>query len=67
MRWPRRPAYIDTGSRAPSEATRPWLHLDTEADHLSQLYRDRANCEYYFDDLKNQRGWPVYSQLVRAL
>ena len=31
--------------------------LDTEIVSLGQLYRDRADCENAFDELKNQWGW----------
>src|SRR5271167_3098952 len=31
--------------------------LDTEILTLGQLYRDRADCENVFDELKNQWGW----------
>jgi Transposase DDE domain group 1 len=32
-----------------------------EAQHMGQLYRDRADCENGFDELKNQWGWGGYS------
>jgi hypothetical protein len=32
-------------------------NLDHEVLSLGQLYRDRANCENTFDELKNQWGW----------
>ena len=31
--------------------------LDAEALTIAQLYRDRADCENVFDELKNQWGW----------
>ncbi len=31
--------------------------LDEEILSLAQLYRDRADCENVFDELKNQWGW----------
>jgi hypothetical protein len=31
--------------------------LDAEALSIAQLYRDRADCENVFDELKNQWGW----------
>jgi hypothetical protein len=31
--------------------------LDAEALSIAQLYRDRADCENGFDELKNQWGW----------
>jgi hypothetical protein len=31
--------------------------LDSEILSLGQLYRDRADCENSFDELKNQWGW----------
>ncbi len=30
-------------------------------EHLGQLYRDRADCENGFDEIKNQWGWGGYS------
>jgi hypothetical protein len=30
-------------------------------NHMGQLYRDRADCENGFDELKNQWGWGGYS------
>ncbi|WP_256212241.1 hypothetical protein [Nitrosomonas communis] len=39
--------------------------LVTNADYSleapSQLYRDRADCENSFDELKNQWGWGGYT------
>lgn len=39
--------------------------LVTNADYpvltLAQLYRDRADCENHFDELKNQWGWGGYT------
>ena len=32
-----------------------------ELEHLGQLYRDRADCENGFDEIKNQWGWGGYS------
>lgn len=32
-----------------------------EIEHMGQLYRDRADCENGFDELKNQWGWGGYS------
>ncbi len=32
-------------------------NLDHEILSLGQLYRDRADCENTFDELKNQSGW----------
>lgn len=32
-----------------------------EIEHLGQLYRDRADCENGFDEMKNQWGWGGYS------
>ncbi len=31
------------------------------AEHMGQMYRDRADCENGFDELKNQWGWGGYS------
>ena len=36
---------------------RPVTSLDREILTLGQLYRDRADCENVFDELKNQWGW----------
>ena len=47
----------------PLEPGETWEHaalvtsLDTEIVSLGQLYRDRADCENAFDELKNQWGW----------
>src|ERR1039457_5292329 len=30
-------------------------------EHMGQLYRDRADCENGFDEMKNQWGWGSYS------
>jgi hypothetical protein len=35
--------------------------LDCEILTLGQLYRDRANCENAFDELKNQWGWDGFT------
>lgn len=32
-----------------------------ESQHMGQLYRDRADCENGFDEMKNQWGWGGYS------
>lgn len=32
-----------------------------ELEHIGQLYRDRADCENGFDEIKNQWGWGGYS------
>lgn len=32
-----------------------------DAQHMGQMYRDRADCENGFDELKNQWGWGGYS------
>lgn len=34
---------------------------DYDIAHMGQLYRDRADCENGFDELKNQWGWGGYS------
>ena len=50
-----------------NEATRNWeyavLVCDTpyKLQHMGQLYRDRADCENGFDEIKNQWGWGGYS------
>ena len=36
-------------------------NADYEVEHIGQLYRDRADCENGFDELKNQWGWGGYS------
>ena len=36
-------------------------NTDTGIAHMGQLYRDRADCENGFDELKNQWGWGGYS------
>lgn len=35
--------------------------LDEEILSIAQLYRDRADCENVFDELKNQWGWGGYT------
>lgn len=35
--------------------------LDTEILTIGQLYRDRADCENNFDELKNQWGWAGFT------
>jgi hypothetical protein len=35
--------------------------LDSEILSLGQLYRDRADCENSFDELKNQWGWSGFT------
>lgn len=55
-------AFIDTNAPA-----KLWEYavLVTNATHpvqqMGQLYRDRADCENGFDELKNQWGWGGYS------
>ena len=50
-----------------NETTRNWeyavLVCDTpyKLEHMGQLYRDRADCENGFDEIKNQWGWGGYS------
>ena len=50
-----------------NEATKNWeyavLVCDTpyKLEHMGQLYRDRADCENGFDEIKNQWGWGGYS------
>ena len=36
-------------------------NADFELDAIGQLYRDRADCENGFDELKNQWGWGGYT------
>ena len=36
-------------------------HADYSLESLGQLYRDRADCENGFDELKNQWGWGGYT------
>ena len=38
--------------------------LDSEILTLGQLYRDRADCENTFDELKNQWGWGGFTTLA---
>ncbi|MBL8254534.1 MAG: transposase [Candidatus Competibacter sp.] len=51
----------------PSDKARLWEYavLVTNADYsleaTGQLYRDRADCENGFDELKNQWGWGGYT------
>lgn len=50
-----------------NEAAKNWeyavLVCDTpyQLQHMGQLYRDRADCENGFDEIKNQWGWGGYS------
>jgi len=50
-----------------NEVTKNWeyavLVCDTpyKLEHMWQLYRDRADCENGFDEIKNQWGWGGYS------
>ena len=50
-----------------NEATKNWeyavLVCDTpyQLEHMGQLYRDRADGENGFDEIKNQWGWGGYS------
>ena len=50
-----------------NEAIKNWeyavLVCDTpyKLEHMGQLYRDRADCENGFDEIKNQWGWGGYS------
>lgn len=50
-----------------NEATKNWeyavLVCDTpyRLENMGQLYRDRADCENGFDEIKNQWGWGGYS------
>lgn len=36
-------------------------NLDDEAISIVKSYRDRADCENYFDEIKNQWGWGGYT------
>ncbi len=36
-------------------------NTDYELENIGQLYRDRADCENGFDEIKNQWGWGGYS------
>src|ERR1700683_627255 len=40
--------------------------LDSEILSLGQLYRDRADCENVFDELKNQWGWGGFRAMDRT-
>jgi hypothetical protein len=50
-----------------NQPVRSWeyavLVCDTEyeVEHIGQLYRDRADCENGFDEIKNQWGWGGYT------
>lgn len=50
-----------------SETTKLWeyavlvTNTDYSLDAMGQLYRDRADCENGFDELKNQWGWGGYT------
>lgn len=52
----------------PLEPARVWEYsvLVTNAEYdleaIGQLYRDRADCENGFDELKNQWGWGGYAR-----
>ena len=51
----------------PSEPVRLWeyavlvTNTDYELQAIGQLYRDRADCENGFDEMKNQWGWGGYT------
>ena len=47
----------------PAVGPRAVLVCDTpyKLEHMGQLYRDRADCENGFDEIKNQWGWGGYS------
>jgi hypothetical protein len=55
-------AFVDT-----NDAAKLWeyavlvTNADYDVQHIGQLYRDRADCENGFDELKNQWGWGGYS------
>jgi hypothetical protein len=36
-------------------------NTDYAVEHIGQLYRDRADCENGFDEIKNQWGWGGYT------
>ncbi|WP_392390525.1 MULTISPECIES: hypothetical protein [Nitrosomonas] len=39
-------------------------NADYSLEAFGQLYRDRADCENGFDELKNQWGWDVISRMT---
>jgi hypothetical protein len=41
-------------------------NTDYALEAMGQLYRDRADCENGFDELKNQWGWGGYSSRLRG-
>lgn len=51
----------------PLQAVKLWeytvlvTNADYDLDAIGQLYRDRADCENGFDELKNQWGWGGYT------
>ena len=51
----------------PLQAVKVWeytvlvTNADYDLDAIGQLYRDRADCENGFDELKNQWGWGGYT------
>lgn len=51
-------SFVEVG---PDQALWEYAALVTSLEHeiltVGQLYRDRADCEDTFDELKNQRGW----------
>ncbi len=57
----------DALHRPPNTPAKLWeyavlvTNADYKVEHIGQLYRDRADCENGFDELKNQWGWGGYS------
>ena len=63
----RRPSQASLQFAEPLEPVRVWeysvlvTNADYDLDAIGQLYRDRADCENGFDELKNQWGWGGYT------
>jgi hypothetical protein len=53
--------WADTGSAAVWEFAVLVTSLDLEVRSVAQLYRDRADSENTFDELKNQWGWAGFT------
>jgi hypothetical protein len=65
------PRLASTSTRVKIHVARRWTspcrnlpsmrNTDYEVEHIGQLYRDRADCENGFDEIKNQWGWGGYT------
>lgn len=52
------PLFLDEDQQVKSwEYAVPVCNAPYEAQLIGQLYRDRADCENGFDEIKNQWGW----------